>query len=184
MVRVPGREPYRVRLHPYGLPGTPGGPAGAVRRGTKLRSSSSSQEFPCPAAGSPQGRGMAGAGHAEPLGWAAPRPAHRDASGRPRAASSFAATVYQRRHARAVQGRNDRRVGRRYGATCLPPRTATRCRQVTRGAGISRAPRTRARRRCPGPPAPAGPRRSARPGWPGSPTRRIGRRRSRARSAR
>ena len=31
MVRVPGREPYRVRLHPHGVPGAPRGAAGAVR---------------------------------------------------------------------------------------------------------------------------------------------------------
>ena len=43
-----------------------------------------------------------------------------------------------------------RRVGRRDGATCLPRRWATRCRQVIPGDGTTRAPRTPARRRCPG----------------------------------
>jgi hypothetical protein len=66
-----------------------------------------------------------------------------------------------------------------------PRRWETRCRQVTPGVGgISRAPRRRARRRCPGPRGRSGPRRSAGPGWPGWPRRRTGRRRSRARSAR
>src|SRR5215469_9943477 len=49
MARVPGREPYRVRLHPHGVPGAPGGPAGAVRRGPRFRCSSSGQPVLCPA---------------------------------------------------------------------------------------------------------------------------------------
>ena len=66
MARVPGREPYRVRLYPHGVPGAPGGPAGAVRRGARFRCSSSGhslvllQGVPGPRDGR--------AGHAEPLG--------------------------------------------------------------------------------------------------------------------
>ncbi len=74
---------------------------------------------PCPAAGSPGPRDGR-AGH----GWTAGLHAllaHRDTGGWPGAACGSAAAAYQRRHARAVQGGNDRRVGRRDGATCLPP---------------------------------------------------------------
>jgi hypothetical protein len=120
MARVPGREPYRVRLYPHGVPWAPGGPAGAVRLGTSCRSLHLPvRHSPCPAAGSPQGRRIAGLGMLNR--WAARTPGAPRHERQPGAASSSAATAYQRRHARAVQGRNDRRVGRRDGATCLPP---------------------------------------------------------------
>ena len=106
-----------------------------------------------------------------------------DASGLPGAASSSAATPHRRR-ARAVHGGDDRRAGHRTAPPACPRRWGTRCRQVTPGGGVSRAPRTRARRRCPGLRGRSGPRRSAGPGWPGWPRRRTGRRRWRARSAR
>ena len=49
MARVPGRGPHSVRLHPHGVPGPPGGPAGAVRRSTRFRSSPFGQaSFPAP----------------------------------------------------------------------------------------------------------------------------------------
>ena len=119
MARVPGREPYRVRLHPHGVPGAPAGPAGAVRRGARFRSSSSGHSpLSCcrESAGPRDGR----AGQAEPLACTYSRRAATRADG-PGAASGSAATEYRRRHARAVHGGTDRRVGGRDGATCLPP---------------------------------------------------------------
>ncbi len=68
MVRVPGREPYRVRLHPHGVPGPAGGPAGAVRRSTRFRSSSSGQALPLPGCRESLELRDCRAGHAGPLG--------------------------------------------------------------------------------------------------------------------
>jgi hypothetical protein len=181
MARVPGREPYRVWLHPHGVRGAPGGPAGGVRRGARFRSSSSGRAFPLSCCRESPGRGMAGLGILNR--WAARTPGAPRHERAARAASSSAATAYQRRHARAVMAGATAGWVTGTAPPACPRRRATRCGQVTPGAGTTRAPRTRARRRCPGPPRPAGPRRSAGPGWPGSPTRRTGRRRSRARSA-
>ena len=183
MARVPGREPYRVRLHPHGVPGAPGGPAGAVRLGTSCRSSSSGQAFPLSCCRESPGPQDGRAWHVESLGCTHSRRAAT------RAGSPGQRPAPQRRRTSGgmlAQSRAGMTAGWAAGTAppACPRQRATRCRQVTPGPGTTRAPRTRARRRCPGPPGPAGPRRSAGPGWPGWPTRRTGRRRSRARSAR
>jgi hypothetical protein len=118
VARVPGREPYRVRLHPHGVPGAPRGPAGAVRRGTRFRSSSSGQAFPLSCRRESRGCGDGQAGPAEPLGCTHSRRAATRAGGwgggRLRRDRVPAATYSP------VHGKNDRRLGHRDGATCLP----------------------------------------------------------------
>ncbi len=182
MARVPGREPYRVRLYPHGVPGAPGGPARAIRRCARFRCSSSGQAFPLPCCRESPGPRDGRAGHAGPLGWTYSRraatradgPGQRPAPPRPRTSGDMLAQFMAGMTAGWAAGT---------ASPACPRRGVTRCRQVTPGAGISRAPRTRARRRCPGSRGRSGPRRSAGPGWPGWRRRRTGRRRWRARSA-
>jgi hypothetical protein len=129
MARVPGREPYRVRLHPHGVPGPPGDPAGAVRCSTTFRFLSPGQEVPLPCCReSPAGGGRVG--HAEPRGYAHSRACRRGVPGTGCAGSSRQDRAQPSRVSSCGIAPSSRRRANQYSAqgsviTPAVPRAAT-----------------------------------------------------------